>query len=303
MTKLVLDGKIQVATTIVNYGNTTGDIFVVLARPDPRYRDKEGLCLNGPILPVGACQFIGGVVEVPAEHSVRTVANSLFKCSLSTPDIRIVSAALQELLEESGLDAEKFNRRGHDFRLLETVSRDGLDIHYLNLDLGVLSDQQVGNLHADMAPADDLFQIVHLNVSALRLADDGHVVALLDRGIIRTKQEFNGFLEIDKRNREFGEALSVARCANDDVRVRRIEDEWDVSNKIHRDIKGLKGIDLATINPAGPVRMFDPGIPGVRTDGNILHDFLRAHYNIQLQSLTRASPGQRPAIALGKNAL
>lgn len=280
MGQLVIANKRQSVTTIVTYCDEHGELYILLGRPDPRYRDVEGACLKGKKLDVGACQFIGGQVEEDVELSTLSFAGA----ENDDLDPRIKSTALKELEEEASFYAHEHAKSETTLTLIETIKHEGDQmghIHYLNLHLGTLSSDEISRLQQSIAPQDDMIQTILMPVSALKTDEDGSVLITLENGVHQTKTVFDGFPEIDRWNENYDAAIIHAGA--DQKRVARLTEERDFYNRIDKEIRGLDGINTEALSPSLEVRMFKPRDPNVRTDGQILEDFLLREHGIMLQ--------------------
>lgn len=273
MTQLVIDGKRQSVTTLVSYKDKAGDLFLILTRPDPRYRDREGKCLNGVRLPVGPCKFVGGVVE---EETLSRIPDALKIKKPSDMDLRIPAAALLEIEQEINLDTTAFIKPDGQMRLIETLTRDDgrgriQDVHYFLLHLGTLDQGETELLHAVVKPADDLIETIIQKATELNVDAAGQPTVTPAKGTYRIKTEFTGFPEIEAWNREYdAHADNPALVA-----------EKAVYNRMHTELRGLQGIDLATIDPKSSVEMYKPP-SGETGDAQILKHLLQLGFDFTL---------------------
>lgn len=298
MSQLILNGKAQSVTTIVTHTNSKGDLYVFLARPDPRYRDAKGLCLAGEKLKVGSCQFVGGTVEKnsldfdPRDLSINGL--DYLKSQLHT---KVIATALRELSEEIHLDVAKFSSADAHCSLVDTVTRDDLHrtqaIHYINIHLGTLSDEALHQLRQDIRPDDDLMQTIHIRADKIKIDGNDNCHLLLSDAVVRTKTDFHGFHEIEDWNTNYSEAEKIARDAGDTVFLERIKSERSSYNRMHVEIRGLQGIDLESLYTDKFIRMFTPDISNIKTDGQILSGLIR-----QLSRSNTTPHFQKPPLIL-----
>lgn len=283
MAQLVINGKKQSVTTMVTYYDMDGQQHILLARPDPRYPDKTGQCLEGTKLSVGPCQFIGGQVEEDVQIDRLTSLETQQKGFNVLPDSidrRIAAAAITEVAEESSLDVSKHITDQTHLSLVETLTRQSRqsgksqDIHYLNLDLGFLSPDQMEALHGDLAPADDMIQLIDIPTTAIQ-RDGSEISIALQEADIKTKESFSGFPEIDHWNAEYEATIGKATQDGNNELAERLQSQRNTYNRINTEITGLQGVDEASLAPK-MVGMFKPRTAGIRTDDEILTDFLKS---------------------------
>lgn len=283
--------RMQSVTTLVTYKDMAGDLYLILVRPDPRHRDKEGKSLRGEYLRVGPCQFVGGRVEDTTLASERDSAALLAITNdgnRSHFHYQVGLSAVREIAEEISLDIVKFFQgRSGDFRWMYIVNRDDdfsgrhQDIQYFNLHLGTLNPETVTALRHAVSPKDDVIQALHVKAASLRMDPDGEITVNTTRAHVATKMEFTGFPDIGHWISDYKDALD--RLEERDALNERFNVLAELRNFIDMDanVRGLTGINHASLY-ASSIGMYDPAIPGEKSDGEILAEFLQREHGIYL---------------------
>lgn len=257
-------------TTIVSYKDAEGQLYIILARPDPRYHDSIGECLKEVLLPVGPCRFIGGSVE--NSHDSEITLSEL-----------LAASAIRELSEESGFNPADYPISEGVLSKIKTVNLEidnakSLNIHYFSFHMGMLPVSVINQLRENLAPQDDLIQIVHARTCDLMLDGHGSLSVLSNKCVVKTKSDFNGFPEFKDWADSYQAAIEAA-C--DPALKKHYQQELEVFRSIHHNIKGLEGIDTCSLYDEGAIPLYDPKINGVPSDGEILLEFLLQYFPAQ----------------------
>ncbi|MDD9901131.1 MAG: hypothetical protein OXT65_09155 [Alphaproteobacteria bacterium] len=308
MPQLTLNGRGQSVTALVTYQNEGGDLHLLLIRPDPRYRDRQGECLEGTKLPVGPCQFVGGMVEPVLDDAVLSDIEKKYPGFNKMPsaiDRRVAVSALRELAEEASFPAEKYMSKNATLELMEIVSSDnGLamnkeqDLHYVHLSLGTLSDADIKRLEKDVAPYDDAIQSILIGVDKLKLDAAGDIQVTPQDGIVKTKDDFNGFPEMPTWRVGFSRLIAQFKKAGQHDKAAKSQARFNVFARIHKELRDLDGVDVSTLNPANTIGMYRPPNGNRRNDSDILQDFLQTRFGLVLGALPgmkNATPKKPPA--------
>lgn len=257
-------------TTIVSYEDTEGQLYIILARPDPRYHDSKGECLKEVLLPVGPCRFIGGSVE--NSHDSEITLSEL-----------LATSAMRELSEESGFNPADYPISEGVLSKIKTVNLEShnaksLNIHYFSLHMGMLPVSVINQLRENLAPQDDLIQILHARAYDLMLDSHGSLSVLPSKCVVKTKSNFDGFPEFE----DWVSSYHAAIAATDDPALKEhFQQELESFQSIHYGVKGLQGIDTRSLHDESAIPLYDPKINGVPSDGKILLEFLQQRFPAQ----------------------
>ncbi len=314
MAQLIIDGREQSVTSIVTFNDETGNLYTLFGRPDPRYRDRSGKSLQGELLPVRDAKFIGGKVEDDiSDDDIKraeefTAITKFIHPSLEDLDPRIIANGLKELEEESSLVPEVFmDPYDGAVRLGHTLTRNGgmteeQDIHYLNIHLGTLSDEDIDLLRDQIAPKDDMLRTIIMPVHAL-YADDDDTLSFKDRdGFVQTKTDFDGFPELDHWDHEFDTVINSLRNKIGDLgkdedkhrdEIQKLEGkiatllaEQQNFHDMHNTLRGMDGIDQTTLEPDFVTTLFRPRGSTFLTDSQIFIRVMKNYFGIAFPHVT-----------------
>ena len=265
--QLSLDGKPQCVAALVTFRDEAGKTYVILGRPDPRYRDWSGESLAGRKLPVGCWQFFGGNAEYdpsqPRDYwgeddpQLPGWPEQLVGDSSRPLNKRIARNALKELAEESNISAGSFNAvpplRGlmkkaalHYICGQESANQwqKKQDTHFLHLDLGQLSAIQIAALKETVHPGDDMIQSIIIPADKIYRDERNHLVLRVPDGICSYKVDFDGFPEMAQWDERLALRIEEAPTETEKQRLRERRENY---HKMDQQLRGLDGIDEASL--------------------------------------------------------
>ncbi|MDX2094758.1 MAG: hypothetical protein SFW64_02295 [Alphaproteobacteria bacterium] len=267
--QLIIEGYRQAVTTIVTACDEQGNTYVLLGRPDPRYRDREGKCLQGEKLAVGPYQFIGGQIDTSmAKRLIPTLATSNV---IDRLDNRVRGAALRELMEEASFDPALISENA-SLDYVGDVKREGRyanqQIHYLRLHLGTFSKDRLHHVAESFAPTDDMIMTSFIGIHHIRKDAAGRLAIKPADGVTKIKTDFAGFPELAAWDASYETALVAA--VGDAATEAAIKKEQQVYHAIHDTIRGLQGVDEGSLALDVNVSMYTPPDVKVFSDEKML---------------------------------
>ncbi len=279
MSNLQLNGSKQCVATLVSFKNEKGEPFVILGRGDPRYHDTTGKALQGHKLSVGFLQLIGGHAEYDREKTKNywpdnypALANwpsTLGQSNELQPlSKRIAVSGMRELAEEAHISPESFDRNPalkdlmnkarlhYSFRLSsKTEKGDRMTMHYLHLDLGTLTTEQIHAVQKTVHPGDDMIQTIIVPARAIQKNDRRLLAVQLTDGYVATKTDFAGFPELEQWNENMDNQLKTATGKERDNVIKAKH----AFSELHK-LRGMEGIDTNDLETTEPIALLDGGI-------------------------------------------
>ena len=189
---------------------------------------------------------------------------------------KLAHNAFKELEEEIGFNPQILNRNRNHLHTkcqpslhymgvnhgAKSMRGKPMDVHFLHLDLGRLSANEIETLKRTTRPADDMIQSLIVDENHLQFDANGVMFARLHEGISCTKQDFNGFPEMQewtaRRAAGIGR-LQAARVAaigqlpEHKSKQREARRGASVLRHIHGAARGLEGVDTGSLHTSDPI--------------------------------------------------
>ncbi len=256
-----IDGRLQCVSIAVSFTGPDNEQYLILGRGDPRHYAFDGSCLDGKTVQVGGWKFPGGFAEnVDNAKPLSFTPDSL---GIPVPDT-IWHSGLKELEEELGISQEHFAQvealQGvwdkAKYRLLYQQpinATSPLDLHCLSLDLGKLTEAQFAALKNVVAPHDDMIQTIIAPCSVLH-RNGGKMMLSVTDGHCKTNEDFTGFKDLEEWRRFYQEGQNGGHGDFFSTRTPdAIGQRFAYMERIHREIHGLDGIDIGSLNTKEPL--------------------------------------------------